>query len=270
MLHDETIERIRALHRNRCYAMESRKIVDLRLGALLRRARGWRRDLPDNERKAIADAAAALVKDPAGSEYEGLIIASLKSKEPFVKIEKVALNRMERLAETLPVWGTFGEPIRGFGLGSLAVIVAESGMITADPSLPPENGNYPDHSKLWKRMGLAVMDGIRQGGLTSNASKEDWIAHGYSPMRRSRMWNIGDALIKGNRDGLYRTLYLKRKEYELAREPDMQPIMAHRRAQRYMEKRLLKDLWRAWREAIKPMAERPIAALPPAEIRDAA
>jgi hypothetical protein len=102
-------------------------------------------------------------------------------------------------------------------------------------------------------MGLAVMgagdgvDDIRQGGLRKGAAKDEWIEHCYSRQRRSRMWNIGDTLIKGNRDGDYRTAYLERKDYELQRDPDMQPIKAHRRAQRYMEKRLLRDLWQAWR-----------------------
>ena len=76
------------------------------------------------------------------------------------------------------------------------------------------------------------------------------------------MWNIGDALIKGNRDGEYRTIYLERKAYELAREPEMKPIKAHRRAQRVMEKRLLKKLWQAWRRAavgLQPKAGMPAA-----------
>jgi hypothetical protein len=60
------------------------------------------------------------------------------------------------------------------------------------------------------------------------------------------VWTIGDALIKGNRDG-YRRLYLERKALE-AERPEVETKMhAHRRAQRYMEKRLLRDLWREWR-----------------------
>jgi hypothetical protein len=128
------------------------------------------------------------------------------------------------------------------------VIVAEAGDLN----------NYANPAKIWKRMGLAVFDGKRQGGLPKTASAEEWIAHGYTRKRRSLMWNIGDALIKGNRDGEYRTLYLQRKDYEVARDPEMKPIQAHRRAQRVMEKALLRDLWVAWwetKEAVKPKAE---------------
>lgn len=135
------------------------------------------------------------------------------------------------------MWGSFAEGVRGFGAVSLAGIVGEAGDLS----------NYATKSKLWKRMGLAVIDGVRQGGLTKGASAEQWIAHGYSPIRRARMFVVGGCLVKNNRDGPYRRAYDQRKAYELAGDPDMKPIIAHRRAQRYMEKRLLRDLWQAWR-----------------------
>jgi hypothetical protein len=132
-------------------------------------------------------------------------------------------------------------------------------------------------------MGVAVMGDVRQGGLAKNASKDDWIAHGYNRQRRSRLWNIGDAIIKaqvrkvldddgedaGERTSIgdYGAAYLARKAYELARDPEMQPIKAHRRAQRYMEKRLLRNLWGAWRDERKAsmsMPEMAIDALPSA------
>ena len=99
--------------------------------------------------------------------------------------------------------------------------------------------------------------------MPKSASKDDWIAHGYSRVRRSRMFVIGDALIKAN--GEYRAVYLARKEYERQRAEAAGLTVApalkipkaranefisdgiiHRRAQRYMEKRLLRDLWQAW------------------------
>ena len=61
-------------------------------------------------------------------------------------------------------------------------------------------------------------------------------------------WNYeshGDE--SGTYDSPYRTLYLERKEYEKAKAPDLPPMAHHRRAQRYMEKRLLKHLWQQWR-----------------------
>jgi hypothetical protein len=238
--------------------MEQRKRVDLSLGSFLRLVLGWSMALPEAERKKIAEQAATLMDDPNDLEWGAVIAASHKAREPFEDIEKDAVKKMVKLAKTLPVWTSFGESVRGFGEASLAVIVAEAGDLS----------NYSTHSKLWKRMGLAVMDGVRQGGLAKGASKDAWIAHGYNPTRRSKMWNIGDALIKGNRDGVYRTLYLNRKAYELMRDPEMKPIKAHRRAQRYMEKRLLRDLWKAWRAAVV-VADGSSVICPP-KIRDAA
>ncbi|MCC7253844.1 hypothetical protein [Hyphomicrobium sp.] len=226
--------------------------MNLALGAFLRMVLGWRLDLPEKERKEIAAQAQALLDGGERGEWADVIAATELAREPFDDIEARALKGMSRLASQLPVWAGFGASIRGFGPASLAVIVAEAGDLS----------NYANPGKLWKRMGLAVMGDVRQGGLAKGASKEAWIEHGYSPQRRSRMWNIGDALIKSNRDGEYRTLYLARKEYELARDPEMKPIKAHRRAQRYMEKRLLKNLWQAWRRAMAPTE--PMYGLPAA------
>lgn len=253
------IDMIRAWHRKRCYAMEQRKRMDLALGSFLRMALGWSRNLPDDERKRISEEASALMDEPSG-EFEAVIRAAGLAREPFESIEKDALKNMEKLARQLPAWKEFGEDVRGFGATSLGVIVAEAGDLS----------NYPTIAKLWKRMGLAVMGGVRQGGLGKNAGKEAWIEHGYNPLRRSRMWNIGDAMIKGNRDGVYRTVYLERKAFELARDPEMKPIQAHRRAQRYMEKRLLKHLWQAWRRTHYSVFSETCVHVSDAPIRDAA
>lgn len=230
------IDQIRAAHRERCFAMEQRKRVDLALGTFLRMVLGWRRELPEAEHKRIAAEVERLMGG-AACEWSDVVAASRAARLPFERVERDCLKRMSALAVTLPVWETFGKPIRGFGAACLAIIVAEAGDLD----------NYSTEAKLWKRMGVAVLDGIRQGGLTKSASAEAWIEHGYNRQRRSRLWNVGDTLIKGNRDGKYRTVYLTRKAHELERESDMPKIKAHRRAQRYMEKRLLRDLWRAWR-----------------------
>ena len=83
------------------------------------------------------------------------------------------------------------------------------------------------------------------------------------------MWNRIDPLIKaqvskvldesgedtGDRVGTgpYGKAYLDRKRYELERDPGMSKMHAHNRATRYMEKRLLKHLWQAWRR--QPIAD---------------
>lgn len=293
----ELCDEIRGHHRRRVFAMEQRKRADLAIGAFLRTQLGWRLDLPKPEQKAIAERAKALVvagervvagKKPdlpnGYAEWAEVIEMSLAARAPFDQVEAKATKEMKRLAQQLSAWETFGVDVRGFGELSLAVIVGEAG----DLSL------YGSHSKLWKRMGLAVMgrgDGLsdrRQGGLAKGAPKGDWIAHGYNANRRSRMFVIGDSMFK---TGPYRQVYLARKAYEIAQAQAEGLTVApsakipekrkaefrsdghvHRRAQRYMEKRLLRDLWRAWRGGGQATTadEATLTVPSPDEIREAA
>jgi hypothetical protein len=226
------IAEIKAKYRERCFLMGQRKRLNTALGAYIRMQMGWHASLPKIERDKIKKAAATYIKTHPDDEN---VHATANAAEIFEEPEKAVLKEMAMLAEHLPVWKLF-EDVRGFAGGSLAVIVGEAG----DLSL------YRNHSALWKRLGLGVIDGRRQGAPIVN-TPEEWIRHGYSKLRRSRIWNIGDALIKGNGDGKYRTTYLRRKAYELARDPEIRPIVAHRRAQRYMEKQLIRDLFNAWK-----------------------
>lgn len=76
---------------------------------------------------------------------------------------------------------------------------------------------------------------------------------------------IGDALIKQNKapdggDGEYRMVYLERKGIEQQKAPELAPIVHHKRAMRYMEKRLLRNLWRAWQAVHALPPNRPLPA----------
>lgn len=265
-----TIAEIKHWHRQRVFAMDQRKRADLALGAFMRTQLGWSRALPKADAEKIAKRAADLVTlgekvakgkatgidDSMFGQWSTVILAAIHGRTHWDAIESTATKEMERLASSLPVWASFGEGVKGFGPRSLAVIVGEAGDI----------GSYVTVAKLWKRMGLAVMNGVRQGGLRKTASAEDWIAHGYSARRRSYMFVIGDVLVKTQ--GPYREVYLARKEYEreqakvrgLTVAPSAKIPAArkaefisdghiHKRSQRYMEKRLLKHLWQAWRRA---------------------
>jgi hypothetical protein len=281
----ETIAGIRSAHRERCYAMDQRKRADLSLLAYLRMVLGWSKALPDAERKRIAEQAKALVAfgdaaakgrpvdidEPAYLDLEPIITASLMARSPFDAVEKSATKEMERLAKTLPAW-EWADTVKGLSARSLAVIVGEAGDLSA----------YPEKGHLWKRMGLAVMGDVRQGGLRKGASKDDWIAHGYNAKRRSHMFVIGDVLVKVGDH--YRAVYLARKDYERQRAEAMGLTVApaakipkaraaefmsdghvHKRAQRYMEKRLLRDLWQAWRRAEHGVLDGAIQHMPAAE-----
>lgn len=145
-----------------------------------------------------------------------------------------------KAARLLPV-APWARSVRGLGELSLAAIVGEAGDI----------GAYGSVARLWKRMGLAVIDGERQRLVAGEAAKR----HGYNPARRSAMHVIGSNLVRaGNAE--YRALYDQRKAYELPRVESKGH--AHNRALRFIEKRLLRELWKAWRRtdmAASPMPE---------------
>lgn len=174
-------------------------------------------------------------------------------------------KQLTKMAKELHVW-PWAESVKGFGALSLASVIGEAGDLL----------RFDTVSKLWKRMGLAVINGGRQR-LVSGAAA---IEHGYNPARRSVVWNIGECLIK--QQGDYRALYLERmvREVEKCWDEGLQhatttaatvtswanrglpdPVKVskideakhrscghiHNRAKRYVEKRLLRDLWKAWR-----------------------
>lgn len=171
-----------------------------------------------------------------------IVIANHNGMEGLIKQRKVYEKEMETLVKTLTIHD-YWTMEKGCGTLGLAILIGEIGNLS----------DYANPAKVWKRMGVAVMDGIRQGGLTKNSSNEAWILHGYNKKRRSSLWTIGDCLIKTNgKDGRYRKIYNERKIYEAEKiekakdKPKFPNMAAHRRAQRYMEKRLLRDLWNEW------------------------
>ena len=276
-----------AIHRERMFMMDQRKRCELALGSYLRRIEGWRRELPEDQRKAISARVQTMLGKGVDTDHPHHLIigTSRMGSEVFSQQEAENTWKLEYVAKQLPVWQNWAEAINGFGARSLGVIVGEAGDLS----------NYPDHSRLWKRLGVAVLDGIRQGGLHKNAGADAWISHGYNPSRRSQIYVIGDTLLKA--DGPYREVFLKRciDEHRKAIEeglipatsqkatveswaarglPELQRVAEidqniHRsaahmtnRAQRYMEKRLLRDLWNAWRRAVLSTPEQDTERLP--------
>lgn len=158
----------------------------------------------------------------------------VEARELLASHRKPLERRMEALARQLPIWPWI-ESVRGLGALGLAQIAGECGDLR----------NYANPAKVWKRMGLAVIDGERQ----RKHSDPDLAAlHGYSPARRSIMYVIADSLIKNNREGEFRTYYLAEKERQRAKLPDAPQAHIHNRALRHMAKRLLRELWRHWRD----------------------
>ena len=240
-----TIAAIQELHMRREAAVRQRNRLDNACRAFARRLLGFQTMLPEPEREAIRKKAEELVSAMMdGTALPAVLPAVAKAllpmvdatrigRRPFDEIGKACAKEMEKLAKQLPA-AAFVESVRGFGFVGFAQIIGETGDLR----------KYANPAKVWKRMGLAVApDGKAQRRITGDAA----IEMGFSPQRRKISWVIGDSLIKGNKDG-YRSLYDERKEMEKARNPEMTKGHAHKRAQRFMEKRLLRELWRAWRD----------------------
>lgn len=297
MQHTEIIEvcnLVTATHRKRRFAMMQRMRSDLSLGSYLRRVLGWQPNTDTKaptykEQEAINKAAMVLSAqlidtgesvilnrkivagesrarlreveiDPTYAENALLIESSLYARDPFNTLEAKLNVTMRDLVRRLPIWEDFAAHVPGLAEGGVGVIIGSAGALS----------NYSNHSKLWKRMGLAVIgagDGLddhRQGSPGTGATAEDWIAEGYDKKRRSLSYIIGEGLIKIA--GPYREVYLARKDYEIEQAQAVGLTIApsasipvkrkdefrsqghiHRRAQRYMEKRLLRDMWQRWR-----------------------
>jgi len=270
---DPLVAQIRQLWRNRQVWHRSEKSLTLQMSALCRGHVGvqGKGDKPGLKRAAdllklqtdAADTIMDRVND--GDEVAGalfpLLFARMQLEPRRAEIEKT----LTQLAKQLPIAGVV-EQTKGFGLLSLAGIVGEAGAI----------GEYRTVQGLWKRMGLAVIEGERQ---RKKSDADEALLHGYSPPRRSVMWNIGGGLIghlgHGPRPRLdedveareelseWQKMFLHRLRHEAAADPEHRRPDAERkgevwesyskhaanRARRYVEKQFLKWLWQQWRAA---------------------
>ena len=243
----DTFMQLRELQAQRVGTLKAQMRINNQCGALVRRMLGWDPNATEPERKKLVKMADKIVKsiqngDEIAEEHQevaenlsAFCMAAKIGRAPFDSYRKVLEKKMKALAVTVPEWEVIGK-IQGFGELGFSIILGETG----NPA------NYDNPAKLWKRMGLGVIDGERQRKCLD---KEKAIIMGYNPRRRAAMWTIGDSLIKGNKNG-YKTLYDEQKQYQIRSHPEMTPIHAHRRAQRFMEKRLLLDIWEAFSDQV--------------------
>lgn len=184
----------------------------------------------------------------------------LSTRAVFVTERKSIEKEMVARSRDLPIHEWWCS-IRGLGSLGLALLVGEAcgaELVTI--------GDYSTVSKLWKRMGLAVIGAGRQRRVKGEAALE----HGYSPERRAVMGTIGSALFRsqsasekrGREAGPYRVIYDEYKERKTAEGWGKSPKHRHNAATRYMEKRLLRDVWRQWRAAIRTQITK--SSAPPA------
>lgn len=261
----ELIER----QRQRVFCIRQQQRCDRSIEAFLARRFGYDARLEPAERKKMFAIVAKLRRDveagkptdldSRGDALSQFIITSAKARESWDEMRSDVEKRMITLARELPVASSFLPTVKGFGLLGLAVIVGEAGRDLSE---------YQNPAKLWKRLGLAVLDGRRQGSPGDGATAGDWVQHGYNKQRRAQVWAFcSDTMFRaqwrGEKDGVpahpigpYGEAYIERKQWVLAR--GWTPAHADADARRFMTKRLIRDLWRAWRDAdisLKPLVD---------------
>lgn len=234
-------------HRRRVAWHKAEKALILNAKAQCRRFVGGDKDKADKLYESVIKGSEHELALKALAVIAPLIDAADDIREKRLEIEKVLAS----LAKKLPV-AKWLDGVSGFSYLSLAGVIGAAGDLS----------NYENPAKLWKRMGLAVMgDGQRQRKVTN---ADEAIEHGYSPVRRSLVWVCGECIVKAQirnpKDketkeplgdpyaiGPLGQLYLDRKAYLAARDPDATKKHIHLSAKRYVEKRLIRNLWRAWR-----------------------
>ena len=207
---------------------------------------------------------------------------------------------MRRIARKLPVWRHWGKGIKGFSDLALAIIVAEAGDLSRYPDAGPARRGP---GKLWRRLGLApfTKDGVTRSGsqwkFKDDLDKADWGEFGYSGKRRAQMFaQVGGPLIGAMNHGprpfvgedvslrvasgewtKYQAMFVQRLRHEAAKDPEQRrpdtedgkesySKCAARKAQYYVEKKFLRDLWKEWRRAKGRVRESANEALPAAAL----
>lgn len=238
---DPVIQELVQLHRMRRRWTKARN-------ALLRQAKALCRSFLGGDKVAATKAFDSIVAG-SGDAILGMAVA------PFVhamqrfdsEIEQIE-RHLVKLAKQLPI-ASWVDSVSGLGHSSISHIIGEAGDLS----------KYPTVSGVWKRLGLAVIDGERQRKCTDPVKA---LAHGYSPERRAVVWVMADALSRRQRTwadketgaikkepGPYGVILEFEKAKALAK--GWPALRAERHAKRLMSKALLRDMVLEWRRALK-------------------
>jgi hypothetical protein len=235
--------------------------------ALILQGKAFGRSICDGDKDAGTAAYDRVMAGNATPADDDLTLALIPFGAAIAHFEtsiKPIERRLEKLAKMLPI-APFVAATRGLGWGSVAAIVGEAGDLS----------KYPSVAGVWKRMGLAVIDG--DGRQRKRADADKALIHGYNPERRSVVWNAGNNVVGGMGNGkrplsgedidarddwtAYERMFVARLRYEAARDPAMRlpdtkegkesyTKHAAARAKRYVEKRLMRDMTASWRAAV--------------------
>jgi hypothetical protein len=195
--------------------------------------------------QAVKMVSGLLAKEPRGDLHLQIMMGGFIEAHKCLKASLKDLTKsMEKLAKELPIY-EWSVDIPGIGAATLAKIVAEVGGVNNNGF-----GDYETVSRVWKRMGLAVMpDGKRQRRIKGEAA----IEHGYDAQRRSEMFMAANYVImKGKAlDHPLYAYYMATKAR--VRERCSSDGHADMYAKRLLAKKLLKWMWKEWNRAAIPL-----------------
>lgn len=241
---DPLVAEIVQLHRMRRRWMKAKN-------ALILQGKAFGRAVCDGDKEAGSAAFDRVAKGKASEDDETLMVALAPFIAAIARFDediKPIEKRLEKLAQKLPI-APWVKTVTGLGFGSVAAIVGEAGDLSA----------YPSVAGVWKRMGLAVIDG--DGRQRKVASAEGALVHGYNPERRSVVWVMADSMSKLQRTwldketgevrkpaGAYGVILEAEKEKALA--AGLTKAHAEARGKRHMSKAVLRDMTAEWRRAV--------------------
>ena len=217
------------LWRQRQDLRRAERRLDLQCQAICRRA-------SDGDKERAGRLWKAIKNGDAGSGVALILAPYMEALGSLARSAKALEKTLCKEAQSTRLWTAWADDVRGIAALSLAGLLGEAARPLSD---------YRSVSALWKRFGLAVINGERQRRVKD---AELALVHGYSAERRAYAYVLATNLMRSQREGdPYRALYDRRKAYELAR--DIPKAHAHNRALRVMVKELLKDAWVASRRA---------------------
>ena len=223
---------------------KAEEVLDIIRASYKKLTDGVKKELPNMK---------SFVGDEVISDYTELCLVSqyidLESRE------STHLRRIENIVQEHPLWDAFFANVRGCGPTMAGVILCEIDITRA---------TYP--SSLWQYSGFGVeadgrgtsrrkehMHRISYTDKDGKPAERDGIR--YNPWLKTKLYVLGTCFVKAG--GLYRSYYDNYKN-RLENSPKwVEASKGHRHnaAMRYMIKRFLVDLYKAWR----PLEGLPVA-----------
>ena len=208
------------------------------------------------ERIGAGNRVAAMERDGLGAYAEPArhVVREYEAIERAIDRELTKLAKQHFMADWIAQQ-------RGIGLPGFARLLGVTGNID----------RFSTVSKLWKYLGLHVVDGHaprREKGVAwthtactgghMEKCKQDCttdhhpncspfgVGNAYSPQGRVICHQIGEAIVKVGGDGPYRRAYDQKKAYYESERQEWTQARRHNAAMRYAVKELIKNLWIEW------------------------